>query len=128
MIYTHTEHDHQAAVCDWAARQAVAIPDLGLLYAIPNGAHLAGTTRQRAAKMNKLKAEGLRPGIPDLCLPVSRHGYHALYIEMKRPGGKPKDKQANWLDLLSKADNFATVCEGADEAIEVLSWYTGIEE
>jgi hypothetical protein len=35
----------------------------------------------------KLKAEGVRAGVADLCLPAARRGYHGLYIEMKSEEG-----------------------------------------
>ena len=33
-----TEHDHQALLFQWSAWQAKTIPELELLFAIPNGA------------------------------------------------------------------------------------------
>ena len=87
-IYRATEHDEQVAVFEWAELMAERYPALNLLYAVPNGARTSMSVAKR------LKAEGLRRGVPDICLPVSSHydeydqTYHALYIEMKRPGGK----------------------------------------
>jgi hypothetical protein len=56
-------------------------PEAGLLYAIPNGASASSK-----AAAGKRKAEGQLKDMLDLCLPVARCGYHALYMEVKRPG------------------------------------------
>ena len=74
-----TEHQEQCAVVQWAALQHGRYPELALLYAIPNAG--AGAQRGQAGKM---KAEGVKPGVPDLCLPVRRGKCSGLYIEMKR--------------------------------------------
>ena len=93
-------------------------PDLDLLYAIPNGAR----TTMGVAK--KLRAEGLKRGVPDLCLPVSRGGYHALYIEMKRQKlGQLSPEQRRWGDLLRAKGNLVVVAKGADRATELLAAY-----
>lgn len=44
----------------------------------PNGG------RRNKAEAAKLKAMGVRKGIPDLFLPIPRQGYHGLYIETKK--------------------------------------------
>ena len=80
------EHAEQCAVVDWAKEHESQYPELGTLYAVPNGGYRHPST---AANM---KAEGQRPGVPDLCAPFSRTGpdgrvHHALYVEMKRIGG-----------------------------------------
>lgn len=50
------------------------------LHAIPNGGQ---RTLLAAAK---LKAEGVKAGVLDIFLPISRKGKYGLYIEMKAPG------------------------------------------
>ncbi len=115
-----SEHDEQATVVAWCRMQG---GEWALIFAIPNGMHLAGNSRARAAKMNKLKAEGLAPGIPDLFLPVARGGWHGCFIEMKAGDNKPTDNQAGWLDKLTTQGYYATACWGADEAIEALTEY-----
>jgi len=72
-----SEHAHQVALFVWASQQS----DLRLkfMFAIPNGG-----LRQPATAM-KLKAEGVKSGVPDIFLPVARSGYHGLFIELKRP-------------------------------------------
>jgi len=74
-----SEHAHQAALISWwaIAHKAFGLPEYALL-AIPNGG------MRNKAVAGKLKAEGVRAGIVDLVLPVSRKGYHSLWIEMKQ--------------------------------------------
>ena len=120
------EHQEQKHVMLWAGIQAKSMfPELRLLYAIPNG----GDRDVRVA--TKLKAEGVRAGVPDFHLPIARHGYHSLYIEMKKPSAKPKrggkggvsTAQRWWIDELGKHFNKVVVCYGADEAIEAIKDY-----
>lgn len=56
--------------------------ELALLHHIPNGGARSKATAGR------LKAEGVKAGIPDICLPVPKNGYGALYIELKVPENK----------------------------------------
>jgi hypothetical protein len=66
----------------------------------------------------------MRKGVPDLFLPVSRHGFHGLFIEMKRRrGGVVNDRQRWWRDQLRAQGYRVEVCKGADEAIAVLFEY-----
>jgi len=114
------EHDHQALLFEWATWQARTVPEIGLLFAIPNGAatqHITNTNGKRWSPQGvKLKKEGLKKGVPDVCLPVARQGYHGLYIEMKRPGEKPTPEQVKWLTALQSQGYLATVCDGFDDA------------
>jgi hypothetical protein len=71
-------------------------PALALVFAVPNG---ASASSQTAAA--KRKAEGQKPGVPDIHCPVARGGYHGLWIELKRPGGTTSPAQAHWLAQLA---------------------------
>ena len=89
-----------------------------LLHAIPNG----GDRDVRVAK--NLKREGVRKGIPDLCFPVPRNGYHGLYIEMKRrKGGRVEKEQRYYIDMLRSLGYKAEICYGCDEAMQVFNEY-----
>ncbi len=113
-----TEHQEQCAVIQWAKLMEPRHPALALLYAIPNGGD------RHAAVGRKLKAEGVRAGVPDLCLPVSRHRYNALYIEMKRAdGGRISKAQAKWIKALAAEKNKVEVCAGAGEAFRIIEEY-----
>jgi hypothetical protein len=130
--YAPLERDETAVVVSWAAEMVhwKKYPELAGLYGVPNGTLMAGDYRRRAIQMARLKAEGLRPGIPDLVLPVPRRGFSALYIEMKslRVGAKSTEEQIQWRIWLNAHGNHAVESFGAKFAIELLTWYVGAPE
>lgn len=132
MTGSGSEHSEQCAVFDWADRLKNSHPELGLLYAVPNGAKLPWKRDRRGKRFSpeamRLKDEGLRPGVPDMCLPAARNGYHGLYIEMKYGGNKPTADQVWWLEQLDGQGYLAVVCWGADEAIQTIKDYIGFME
>ena len=91
-----TESEEQQALFRWAAYESGAHPELALLYHIPNEG------KRSLVAGAKLRAEGLKRGVPDICLPVPRGKWHGLYIELKRlRGGRVSDEQQRWLDALN---------------------------
>ena len=112
------EDAEQRVIFQWAAMETTARPELGLLYAIPNGGKRAIKTAVA------LKKQGVKRGVPDMCLPVARGGYHGLYIELKRQkGGTVSETQKSWITALAKQGYKAVVCKGADEAIGTIKEY-----
>ena len=113
-----TEHQEQVALiqkCGWNKHK---YPELRLLYAIPNGGNRNPITA------TNLKREGVKAGVPDLCLPVPRGGKHGLYLEMKRTkGGEVSKAQKEWQEELKKQGYECTVAKGADEAWLVIVEY-----
>ena len=117
---TPTENAEQAALFQWAELASGAHPELRLLHSIPNG----GLRDARTAVT--LQRTGVKPGVPDICLPVQRGGYGALYIELKRvKGGVLSANQKVWLDRLNKAGNRAVVCKGWEAARGTIMDYLG---
>ena len=76
------EHRIQVACVDWAKWNEHRFEGLDLLYAIPNGG------KRPIKTAIQMKKEGVRPGIPDLHLPVPRLTYNSLYIETKAKKGR----------------------------------------
>jgi hypothetical protein len=105
------EHNEQVALIRLCRAYANQYPELIAIYAIPNGGARTAVTGAR------LKAEGVKPGIPDLHLPVARGGYHSLYIEMKAGTNKPSVSQLAIMDLLRDCGNQVIVCYSAEEAM-----------
>lgn len=116
-----TESEEQATLFSWCAMNYGKYPELTLLYHIPNGG------KRSAREAGRFKLEGVKPGVPDLCLPVARGGCHGLYIEMKRTqGGRVSDQQEFWLQSLREQGYMAVVCKGWREAAKALEIYLGM--
>ena len=111
------ESNEQEALFRWAAFARGKYPELDLLYHIPNGG-----SRNRLEAAN-LKRQGVKAGVPDLCLPVARGKYHGLYIEMKYGKNKTSENQNIWLKALAAQDYAAAVCYGWQEAQELITKY-----
>lgn len=124
----HLEHQHQVALILWAYRTrlpAAADVDPGsrvgdYLLAIPNGG------RRDAREAGRLKAEGVKPGVSDLLLPLRRHGFGSLWLEMKAPGSKPTAAQAEWLDRMRLAGYRAEWRDNWPAAASVIAEYCGV--
>jgi hypothetical protein len=113
-----TESEEQQALFTWAALQRGRYPELDLLFVIPNGG------LRHKATAGRLKAEGVKAGVPDVCLPVARGEWHGLYIELKRVrGGKGRDGQERWLAELRDQGYYTAVCHGWMEAMRVIMKY-----
>ena len=116
--YLPTEEEEQILIFEWAKIQKGTYPELRLLY------HIANAGKRSVQTGARLKAAGLASGVPDICLPVARGGYNALYIELKRQkGGRLRENQKKWLSELNAAGNLAVRCDGFDEAVRVILRY-----
>lgn len=112
-----TESAEQAALIRWAMFMENRYPELELLYHVPNGG------KRDRITATKLKAEGVKAGVPDLVLPVRRGGYLGLYIEMKVGRNTPSANQEYWLKKLAEQGYKTAVCYGWEEASAVLENY-----
>jgi hypothetical protein len=105
----------------WCRIYATEVPELDLIYAIPNQGG-AGYGAMRRGK--KLKEEGARSGLPDLHLPISRGCYLSLYVEMKDvKGGRLSPNQLDWFEKLEKAGNAVVLAKGFEEGKEAIMKY-----
>ena len=112
------EADEQKLLFEWAEYAEVLYPELELLH------HLVNEGKRSYRAGYELRKQGMRAGVPDVCLPVARGQYHALYIEMKRKkGGTVSEQQRWWIDKLNAVGNKAVVCHGFDEAKDAILAY-----
>lgn len=116
-VKLRSEDTEQETVIQWARYCSGKWPELKLLHHIPNG----GSRNKKEAV--KLKRMGVRAGVADLFLPVSRSGYHGLYIEMKYEDGRLLKSQKEFLTAVSEQQYCCVVCYSAADAIEVLEKY-----
>lgn len=85
--------------------------------------HIANEGIRRGPTGKRIKCEGLVAGVADLCLAMGRRGYHALYIEMKRPGNYQRDSQKAWEQGITKHGNMYVVCKSLEEFKDIITWY-----
>lgn len=82
----------------------------GTIFAIPNGG------ARNVVTAAKLKAEGVLAGVPDLCVPMARGGFHGLYIELKNgKKGVVSERQRTIMDKLSDEGYKCVVCRSFDD-------------
>ena len=123
-----TEHAEQVALFSWARYSVGRYPELDLLFAIPNAGGFSGGFKNNARRVQRLIDEGLKPGMPDTCLPVSRGGFHSLYVELKRRrGGSVKESQHDVKAALEAAGNKVVICKGWEEARAAILDYLALE-
>lgn len=116
-----TESVEQIGLFRWADWQTGTHPELKRLFHVPNGGY------RNKATAGRLKAEGVKSGVPDVCLPVPRGGFHGLYIEMKRrKGNRTSGDQDDWLTFLQSQGYFTAVCKGWEAAASVILDYLGL--
>lgn len=118
---TASESVEQTGLFRWAAFERGKHPELELMYHVPN----EGKRSKRTGA--QLKREGLKPGVPDMVLPVPRGKYHGLYIEMKATGNKTTDEQNKWLEALQEQGYRTAVCYGWEVASKVITDYLNLK-
>lgn len=101
---------------------------LPLMYehmtAIPNGG------QRHKAVAGKLKAEGVKPGYPDILIDLPRGPFHGLRIEMKRTkrsASSIQPSQREWGARLNDQRILTVVGRGCDHAMEqsIAYWNLG---
>jgi len=116
------EHLEQVALFNWAAWNEERIPELKSLFAIPNGGH------RHKAVAAKLKASGVKAGLPDICLPIAKDGFHGLFVELKVGRNKTTPSQDEWIARLLQAGYLAVVCYGCEAAKKEILEYLEVKE
>lgn len=117
------ESDHQKALFSWAADNRYRYPELEFMFAIPNGGLRSKITAAR------MKAEGVRKGVPDVMLPVQNKYpglgkfYLGLFIEMKIKGNKESEDQVKWRTFLVAQGYECVVCYSWIEAVSAIERY-----
>lgn len=112
-----SEADIQKECIDWFKEHHPRLWTDGVLYHIPNEGKRSGRNGRG------LVLTGLVCGVADLCLAVGRHGYHALYIEMKKDGTYQRPSQKQWEAGITKHGNKYVVCRSKDEFSKIVDEY-----
>lgn len=124
----NSEHAHQVALFCQINRHIKVWPELKWVFAIPNGGERNPVVAAR------LKNEGVKSGVSDICLPIARRGYHGFFLEMKKPSLRPtrdtskgaaSDNQLEFGEAVTKNGYLFSVCYNWMDAWERISWYMG---
>jgi hypothetical protein len=115
-----SEHQIQSAFFGWAELQRKRIPNIEMMFAVPNGG-----VRHKATA-GRLKGEGVKAGVPDVLWPVPRGGYIGLAIEFKSGEGNPTAEQRRRIDGLQKEGWNAVLCWSWESAARVVVGYAGL--
>lgn len=111
-----SEDQEQIVAATWLRKNNI------LFYHIPNGG------KRSLSEGAKFKAMGLQAGVPDICVPMARRGYHGLYIELKRKWHSVvSEKQQFWLEALAKEGYCTHVAYGSEDLIRLVKQYLGME-
>lgn len=117
-----SEHDIQSAFFAWADLQRTRIPNIEMMFAVPNGG------MRHKATAGRLKAEGVKSGVPDVLWPVARGGFSGLAIEFKSADGTPTAEQRRMIDALQKQGWCAVICWDWQAAARTFAGYAGMSK
>ena len=114
-----SEAAEQTALFCWAAlpEQQQRWPELRWMFHIPNG----GTRDKREA--GSFKAQGVKPGVPDIFLPIRRGQFGGLWIEMKFGKNTISDEQQAYLQFLPSQFFATCVCYSWQYAAQCVRRY-----
>ena len=112
-----SEYESQCAYIEWVRVMENRHTDLQRLFAVPNGENRHPVTGAR------LKRAGVKPGVPDIILPVARGGYNLLAIELKTSTGNLSPEQKRYIAAIRESGSCVAVCRSAAEAIEATIEY-----
>ena len=118
-IVDGSEHGDQVALFRYLDLIEPIWPELiRSIHAIPNGGKRGKLTAA------KLKQEGVKAGIPDICVPLASQGYSCLRIELKRvDGGRISPEQRKRAEDLGSLGNLVVFSFGLEAAARTIVDY-----
>lgn len=110
----------QSDLFKWISIKANSNPLYQMIYANGN----------ESGKVNpifrfKRAREGVKKGIPDITIPIAKHGFHGAYIEVKTKKGTPSKDQIWWIEQLQEQGYFAKIIKTNNwcEISDLITWY-----
>lgn len=114
-----TESAHQQALFCFFALHRKEYPETEWMFAIPNGGE------RNPIVAAKLKAEGVKAGVPDIFLPCSWGGnsMSGLFIELKAKKNKLSEEQVKYARALTEVGFVVKLCYGWEAARDEIIKY-----
>jgi hypothetical protein len=111
------EDEELKAVFDWLYWQALKDTRLSLAF------HVANERKTSWYNGKSLKQKGVKPGVPDIFIPIPNKTSHGLFIEMKIKPNKLTAHQVFFCSGLKEVGYAVFVAWSADEAINIIKEY-----
>lgn len=117
------EEREQARFVRWTHRPDVRAlaPSLRWMFHCPNGG------KRDAITGGQMRALGVKPGVPDLLMPVLSGRDNGLALEFKSAIGTTTPEQAEWLAHLEAAGWIAMVVRSGEEARAAVQHYLDVD-
>ena len=116
----------QIDIFNWIREHELKHPVLRTIFHTPNS--FFGTN---FGVITHLKKMGMRKGVYDIIVPVSKGNYAGLWIEVKKPKGKLSLEQLQYIDLINNNSDHPTLFKttyDAGEGIQIIKDYLKIKE
>jgi hypothetical protein len=111
MIYEGKEDDFQKTVARY-------LNSLGVLWChSPNGGS------RNVIEASKLKAMGVKRGVPDVLIFETNKQYNGMAIELKAKKNKATPEQLEWIEQLTKRGWYCIVSNDLDQVIKEIDNY-----
>jgi hypothetical protein len=114
------EEDLHRLVFAWIFAMQRTHPILDFMMHVPNG---GGRSKGEAGK---LKAMGVRRGVPDVLCPFKCSGFNGFACELKAPNGKCSPEQNMFLTKAKNDGWLVGVCFTFDEFVSLANLYLGV--
>ena len=114
----------QIDIFNWIREHENKHPVLKTIFHTPNS--FFGTN---FGVITHLKKMGMRKGVYDIIVPVSKGNYAGLWIEVKKPKGKLSPEQLEYIDLINNHSDFPTLFKttyDTQEGIDIIKDYLQI--
>lgn len=105
---------------EWVQAHEAIWPILARMF------HPANGGARSKGEAGKLKAMGVRPGVPDFLLPFPRAPWQGLAIELKSGEGEVSATQKDWLSDFREAGYVVGVARTLDEFVDLVERFLGL--
>lgn len=95
---------------------------------IPFCLHVANERRVSPIHGRILKRMGVRAGVSDIFIGISRGKYHGMFLELKAGKNKPSKEQLQFMEDLSSQGYYCVWCQGYEAARELIENYLKMEK
>jgi hypothetical protein len=85
--------------------------------------HPPNEIKAKPQYMAKRKQQGVKSGVPDVCILEPNKEFSGLFIELKCGYNKPSENQKKWISLLEKKGFKAVWSNSLDETRAIIDKY-----